>query len=506
MERRTSLAKERGNLGPALLSLCLTHACGINSDEGTLGSKELDGGHSGYTPGADGGTNLDGGLLASACDPELDDLTLPEGFCALVYARDLGAARHMAVTPSGDVFVAVADSGESKGGIVALRDEDGDGVSDTARRFGPGGGGNGIAWQDGKLYFAQDHRILRYDLEDGKLEPSGELLILVDGLPSDGDHPAKTVVPNGDRLFVNFGSASNSCQEDNRKKESPGKDPCPELDVRAGVWEFDAKKPGQEEEDGTHFATGSRNLNALALQPDTHALYGAQNGRDQLHENWPSLFSADDDARLPAEVLLKIERNDDFGWPYCYYDAALKENVLAPEYGGDGKKVGRCTSAKTPEASYPAHWAPLGAVFYEGTSFPAHYRHGLFIANHGSRFAPNAKGDPPGYNVIFQPFAEHAAEGKYEEFATGFAGDARPLPDEAKHRPVGVAVAPDGSLFISDDMGGRVWRVIYLSGGETQPDGGLTDAGADASSGSTESDAGASDGGAGDGSVSASGS
>ena len=483
------------------LCLALLGAAACETSENGVGpggdGDGLDAG--GYVPGGDGGPG--GGSYA--CDPAADDLDLPAGFCALVYAQNLGAARHIAITPSGDVFVAVANSvdGETKGQVVALRDGDGDGVSETSRTFGDNGG-NGIAWHAGDLFFAQDDKILRYSVADGELEPSGDPVTVVSGLPSDGDHTAKTVVVVNGRLLVNFGSASNACQEANRERESPGKDPCPELDERAGVWEFDATAINQTMGDGKHFATGTRNLNALALQPQSHVLYGAQNGRDQLHDNWPNLFSAADDARLPAEVLLKVDEGDDFGWPYCYYDGDLAKNVLAPEYGGNGSEVGRCDMAAEPVAVYPAHWAPLGAVFYEGESFPEHYREGLFIANHGSRFAPEAMGNP-GYNVIFQPFADRAVAGPYEEFAAGFAGDERPLPDAAKHRPVGVAVGPDGSLYISDDKGGTVWRVIYQGIAPAGPDAGVADGGpgggTDASVDGGTQDGGAEDGGADDG-------
>jgi glucose/arabinose dehydrogenase len=254
-------------------------------------------------------------------------------------------------------------------------------------------------------------------------------------------------------------------------------DPCPELDVRAGVWEFDATKVDQTQADGSRVATGARNFNALALQPGTEQLYAVQNGRDQLHENWPDLFTAEQDQKLPAEVLFAVNEGDDYGWPYCYYDAEQAKNVLAPEYGGDGEKVGRCAAVDAPVAAYGAHWAPLGAAFYEGDHFPEHYRGGLFIANHGSRFAPNATGDLPGYNVIFQPFAGGAVGAAFEDFATDFAGEERPLPDEALHRPVGVAVSPDGALYISDDKGGRVWRVIYLGEDGVPGDAGAGDAG-----------------------------
>jgi glucose/arabinose dehydrogenase len=159
-------------------------------------------------------------------------------------------------------------------------------------------------------------------------------------------------------------------------------------------------------------------------------------------------------------VLLKIVQGGDYGWPYCYYDGTQQKLVLAPENGGDGKQVGDCATKLGPEAFFPAHWAPDGLVFYNGTSFPAHYKGGAFIAFHGSW--NRAPGPQQGYNVVFVPFAagKSVSPSAYEVFADGFAG-ARKDPDGAAHRPTGVAVGPDGALYIADDKGGRVWKVVY---------------------------------------------
>jgi glucose/arabinose dehydrogenase len=136
-----------------------------------------------------------------------------------------------------------------------------------------------------------------------------------------------------------------------------------------------------------------------------------------------------------------------------------KKLVLAPEYGGDGgKAVGECAQKRTPVAFFPAHWAPNALVFYNKTQFPAKYRGGAFIAFHGSwNRAPFPQ---QGYNLVFVPFARGRATGQYEVFADGFAG-ATKAPDRAAHRPSGLAVGPDGALYISDDTHGRIWRVTY---------------------------------------------
>jgi glucose/arabinose dehydrogenase len=398
-----------------------------------------------------------------ACDSDNGGIELPAGFCALVYADGLGRARQLATTPAGDLYVAVSNApdGSTKGEIVALRDSDGDLRADRVERFGDTGG-NGILWKNGQLFFAQNERVLRYDVPDGTLLPSTDPVTIVTDLPATGDHYAKAIVLQGMDLYVNIGSPSNSCQQNNRTLESPGIDPCTELDNRAGVWRFNATLVEQEQADGSRFVRGARNLTAITLHPDG-ALYAVNNGRDQLYENWPSLYTMLDDQRLPAEEMFRLEEGADYGWPYCYYDDVLGRPVLAPEYGGDGVMAGRCGELEEgPIAVFPAHWAALSMLFYDSDQFPARYRGGAFIAFHGSRFEPQAATDDvPGYNVVFQPFSNGSPNGAFEEFATGFAGDGRPLPEQAKHRPVGLAVGRDGSLFVSDDVGGRIWRVFY---------------------------------------------
>jgi glucose/arabinose dehydrogenase len=280
-----------------------------------------------------------------------------------------------------------------------------------------------------------------------------------------GDHNYKNIdfAADGD-LLVNIGSATNSCQVENRVDESPGIPACPELDVRAGIWKFDSMVVDQTQADGTRVATGLRNGEALRVDPDGQ-LWSAQNGRDQLFDNWPEFYTMADELRLPSEVLYAVDQGDDFGWPFCYYDPDLGDYALAPEYGGDGQMQGDCVDIEQPAAVFPAHWAPLSILFYTGDMFPEHYAGGMFIAFHGSWADPNAI-DPPGYNLGFVPFARGLPAGEWETFADGFAGDARPLPDMAAHRPVGLAQGPDGALYITDDHGGTIWRVTYSGEGE----------------------------------------
>jgi glucose/arabinose dehydrogenase len=385
------------------------------------------------------------------CARDNAGLTLSAGFCALVVADGLGRARHLVVAPNGDVFVAVTGGGNAAG----------DGVADVRRRFG-GGTGNGIALDGGYLYYANNDAVMRYRLRPGALEAEGPPDTIVSGLPAGGNHRAKSIVIGADGgLYVNMGSASNACQRRDRVQGSPGEDPCEELERRAGIWRFDPTRAGQSEADGERFATGMRNTVALALRAQDGGLYGVIHGRDQLSQLWPAYFTDRQSAEEPGEELVRIARGDDYGWPYCYYDQEASMLVLAPEYGGDGKVVGRCASKKDPLLAFPGHWAPDGLLFYRGSQFPAAYRGGAFIAFHGSwNRAPLPQ---EGYDVVFVPFTGDLPGRRWSVFANGFArGDVSP--GGAAHRPVGLAEGPDGSIYVSDDKGGTIFRILYVGG------------------------------------------
>ena len=207
------------------------------------------------------------------------------------------------------------------------------------------------------------------------------------------------------------------------------------------------------------YATGIRNGEGFDFD-NAGRLYLSEHGRDQLHEDWPELYTAEQGFELPAESMLLLKEGGDYGWPRCYFDPAQKKLVLAPEYGGDGgKKVGDCDKYEPPVATFPAHWAPNDLKIYKGSQFPKGYQGGAFIAFHGSwNRAPAPQG---GYNVVFQPMADGKLSGDYIVFADGFAGALKD-PGGAAHRPSGVAVGPDGTLYITDDKAGRIWRVTYV--------------------------------------------
>jgi glucose/arabinose dehydrogenase len=397
---------------------------------------------------------------------ETAGLQLPAGFCATVFADGVSGARHVVVGPNGDVFVNTQPSAPRRvataGRIVALRDTDRDGKADMQRRFGVGGG-TGIALQGNSLYATAGNSIVRYRIPSGSLTPTGSPDTIVTDLPTTG-HRSHNIVIVGRTLYLNIGSETNSCQQSDRQAGSPGNDPCTELESRAGIWEFDATRLHQRVTDARRFATGIRNAVALTRNPFDGQLYATVHGRDQLHDNWPGLYTAQENADNPGEVMIRLTRDADYGWPYCYYDMITRSLVLAPEYGGDKRTVGQC-STKTPALmAFPAHWAPNGMVFYTSTTFPSEYRGGAFIAFHGSwNRAPLPQA---GFRVVFAPFSRGSQPtGTFTTFADGFLarppGSARVTPGPGVHRPVGLAESPDGALYITDDAGGTVYKVTF---------------------------------------------
>ncbi|HML18169.1 MAG TPA: hypothetical protein VK419_14165 [Bryobacteraceae bacterium] len=394
-----------------------------------------------------------------ACDPDNGGIKLPAGFCAEVVADGIGAARHIAAAPNGDVYVALMAGRRQKGGVVALRDTTGNGKFDMNEQFGDLSS-TGIGLRNGYLYVATVHSVIRYKMTPGELKPAGEAEVVVGDLPGEFEHGDKGLTFDGKgSLYVNVGAPSNACQPQDRRKGVAGQDPCPLLAEHGGIWKFDENKLGQKQSDGVRWATGMRQMPALTWY-DGH-VFVVMNNRDQLDTLWPEHFKVEDNAERPAEPMYRIDKQDEnFGWPYCFFDYLKQKLVLNPEYGGDGDKVGRCSEMSLPVATFPAHWAPVDVMFYTGSQFPKEYKGGAFIAFHGSwNRAPMPQ---DGYNVTFQPFAGDKPSGKFEIFANGFAGTDKLMnPNAAVARADGVAQAPDGSLYITDSQKGKIWRVFY---------------------------------------------
>lgn len=387
-------------------------------------------------------------------------ITLPDGFKAVVVADDLGQARHIAVRDNGDVYVALREPKDG-GGIVAMRDNDGDGKADVIKHFGQEGG-TGIGIHNGYLYFAPDTAVYRYKLREGELLPEQQKEVVVRGFPLKHQHAVKPFTFDGNgNMYVNVGAPSNSCQEEDRTPGSMGMDPCPILEDFGGIWRFDDSTLGQVKQGSQNrYATGLRNSVALDWNSNADNLYVVMHGRDQLHQLFPDKFTQEESVKLPAEEFFKVDEGDNFGWPYAYYDQTKGKKVLAPEYGGDGEEVGRASQFEDPIVAFPGHWAPDDLLFYEGDQFPSKYKHGAFIAWHGSW--NRAPADQAGYKVTYVPFEGAQPSGDPETFADKFAGDEHlKSPGNAAHRPTGLAMGPDGSLYVTSDASGRIWRIVY---------------------------------------------
>ena len=391
---------------------------------------------------------------SGGCD---DSIKVPPGFCATIFADSAGPAREIAVRKNGDVIVGILDQRRQPGGVLALRDEDKDGHADQEERFGDGGvHGVLLTNNDSILLVSTNTAIVRYRLSDS-LAPRKRVDTLVTGLTPRSIPSHTLALDMRGNIIVNIGAPSNACQPKDGPG-TPGQDPCAELETSGGIWSFKTDKTNQSIKDGTRITTGLHNAVALAVNPRDTMVYAISHDRDNLHDFWPNLYTPEENATLPAEEMVRIaSARADFGWPYCSYDYLKQDRVLAPDYGGDKSTVGRCDRLIQPLMTYPAHWSPMSMVFYNGKMFPANYQGGAFIAFHGSgNRAPVAE---EGDQIVYQTFKDGLAS-DYSVFASGFAGGGM-TPQSAAHRPVGLAVGPDGALYVTDDRAGRIWRITY---------------------------------------------
>jgi len=388
-----------------------------------------------------------------------DDLVLPEGFSVVIAHAGVGKARHLVANSNGDVYVKLS-SPKNNHGLVAMGDVNGDGKMDTTVYFGPDFGGTGIDISNGYLYFSSDLAVYRVLLGED-LVPTAEPEIIATGFKADRQHAAKTIaLDDMGNLFVNVGAPANACQEEMRTKGSPGMRPCPLLESFAGVWRFDANELDQDHmKDGYLYATGLRHAVAIDWNHGVNELYSVMHGRDQLDQLFPDLYNAQQNADLPGEEFQLLTDGSNHGWPYTYYDWQKGKRVLGPEYGGDGEKEATEKYNK-PVYSFPGHWAPNDLHFYKGSQFPEKYRKGAFVAFHGSwNRAPMPQ---RGYKVSFVAFDGKTPTAAHEDFADNFARKTEiSTPSEAEHRPMGLAEAPDGSLYVVDSKEGKLWRIVY---------------------------------------------
>ncbi len=342
---------------------------------------------------------------------------LPPGFTANEFAGGFQSPRWLAVAPNGDVLLTLPDEGK----VMLLRDADGDGKAELTTIFAQGfDRPHGLAFHDGYLYVADVNRVWRMAWQAGDtnsrtppepVTPSGAF-----GAPQ--GHWTRNIVfsPDGKRFIVTVGSADNI-----------GEDPP----VRATLQSFAANGRDQKT-----LASGLRNPVGIAYRPGSADLYVVVNERDGLGDG------------LVPDYLTRIEPGGFYGWPYAYIGHHVQPDIAS--------RPDMVAKAIVPDLLFQSHSAPLGLVFYDGTMFPDEYRGNAFVALHGSWNS----GKPTGYKIVRVPFTGGKSAAYYENFLTGFwvAGRA---PAQVWGRPAGLAVARDGSLLVSDDASGTIWRISY---------------------------------------------
>ena len=328
-------------------------------------------------------------------------LYLPPGFSVGLYAEHLNRIRFMALGPGGVVYAAL-----SGGTVVKLPDANGDGVADSAVTVVSGlNRSSSLAFRGDTMYVAEPDGVKRF------LPGSSTPQQIVTGYTTEG-HWTRTIVfgPDG-KLYVSVGSSCNICDETDRR--------------RATVIRYNADGSGEHA-----FATGLRNSVGLAFDPSTGELWGTNNDRDNLGDDRP-----------PDRINI-LKDGKFYGWPECWLPGERN-----PEY-----PQGSCGNVEAPAITFQAHSAPLGIAFYSGTQFPAEYRGDAFVAYHGSWNRSVPTGDK-----VVRVLVKDGKPVGVEDFLVGWQDSN----GKRWGRPVGVLVAADGALLISDDQAGRIWRVTH---------------------------------------------
>ncbi len=356
-------------------------------------------------------------IRTAKADVKLEKIKLPENFKIDVWAADVPNARSMAISEEGIVFV-----GNRQGSnVFALVDENGDGKADSKFILAEGMSmPNGVAYKDGDLYVAEVNRIIRFkDIKNTLNNPKYE--VVYDQYPTEKHHGWKFIAfgPDG-MLYVPVGAPCNICD--------------PEEEIFASITRIDVKSPNPKPE---VFAHGVRNTVGFDWHPVTGEMWFTDNGRDMLGDDTPD-----------CELNRVTAKGQHFGYPF-WHAGTIKD----PEFGDKGKAQSEYIQ---PSAKLGAHVAPLGMRFYEGRMFPSTYKNQVFVAKHGSW----NRSKKSGYMVTME---EIDAAGKVtgeKIFASGWLDDAT---QEVWGRPVDVQELPDGSLLISDDMAGVIYRVTYAA-------------------------------------------
>lgn len=380
-------------------------------------------------------------------------LKLPPGFSATVVADSLGQLRHLVINNQGDIYVKLSSLKDGKG-IYFLSDTNHDGIIDKKTGFGDYPG-TGIKIKGNALYSSSNSGVFRYKLnKKGQVISFNKPEVIVQGLVDKHRDNSKSIaIDDENNLFVSVGSYSDNCRIEGSGKGIPG---CPILDSAAGIWKFKADKLNQTYKNAIHYARGIKNAVGVDWNSKTKSLFSTQHGRGQFDDKFPQYYTARESAELPAETIYEVHQGSDAGWPFVYYDQFQKKKILAPEYGGNGKIAGD-KKFQDPVVAFPAHLAPNDLLFYTGNMFPKRYKNGAFIVFHGQ--SPQLK---KGYLVAFVPFQNGKPSGDWEIFADNFTGqDLRKPTGPFQYRPMGLAQGPDGSLYVSDDLKGSIFKISY---------------------------------------------
>jgi len=338
--------------------------------------------------------------------------TVPQGFRINVYASDFKVPRWLTVAPNGDIFL--AETGANQ--IVVMRDPQNTGGAQQREVFATGTRRVfGIAFKDDYVYVGDTNELLRFRYDPTTSKRLGEAESLMK-LPT-GGHETRSVAiaPDGKHVFVTVGSASNI---------NTGEDP---IRAAVSICDLDGKN-------ARLWGTGLRNPVGLAIEPVTGAVWVSVNERDELGDN------------LPPDYFTSVKDGGFYGWPYSYIGSNVDDRVKP-------QKPELVAKAIIPDVLLGAHVAPLQFAFYTGKQFPKSYWGGVFIAEHGSW----NRASRAGYQIAFVAFKDGQPSADPVPFMTGLVPD--PSGPDVLGRPVGVTVAPDGSLLVSDDGAGKIYRI-----------------------------------------------